>query len=202
MSGMVPVHYQIRPATVDDAEWISRYLLANRFRTVNGQQKGHFRKPNQGDLNQKYIEQCIQNGEGEIFFVAEEGDKLVGCVSVVIYRKSPEVEIGRLYVKPNSRGQGYATALVRVATTHAIEKLGSDEVRGYVERDNKAARSAYENSGYIFIEGMSLEKVREHCFTCPKYGSECQQETFVYTNGRRPEDPIPLREILGPNSLP
>jgi len=85
-------------------------------------------------------------------FVADDGG-LAGYVAVnvsesaPVFSRGPTGQIGEVYVRPEHRGKGVATALLDRAHEWAADQ-GCERTALSVNVDNDAARSLYAESGY------------------------------------------------------
>jgi len=86
-------------------------------------------------------------------FVAERDGALVGYTAVQfsesppVFTRGPEATISGVYVRPDYRGEGIATALLDRAETWASDR-GCEYVTLSVNADNASAKGLYESRGY------------------------------------------------------
>lgn len=86
-------------------------------------------------------------------FVAVVDETLVGYASVErspsppVFARGPTGSVGEVYVVPDHRGGGVATALLDAAEAWARER-GCERVELSVNRKNESARALYESRGY------------------------------------------------------
>lgn len=82
------------------------------------------------------------------FFLAEQGNRLVGFHWTKVHRGPPAVgEVYVVGVDPGAQGGGLGRALT-LTGLHHLEDQGLGEVLLYVEADNLAARAVYERLGF------------------------------------------------------
>lgn len=86
-------------------------------------------------------------------FVADDGGDLIGYVALSrsepapVFDRGPTGEIGEVYVRPECRGEGVATALLDRAHEWAAAR-GCERTALSVNVANEAARSLYDGQGY------------------------------------------------------
>ena len=126
----------IRTATPSDAE-----ALFHLNRAFNGE----------GLADAGRIRRSLAENDREIVCVAERGGQVVAfcCGQLTESMCYPEKsgEITELYVRPDARRCGIASALVRFTEQRCIER-GAAELRLLTGRTNHAARALYESLGY------------------------------------------------------
>ena len=97
------------------------------------------------------IRRYLAQNHSEIVCIAEHNGRAVGfcCAQVTESMCYPEKsgEITELYVQPDARRLGIASALVRFAEQQCIG-CGATELRLLTGRTNSAARALYESLGY------------------------------------------------------
>ena len=112
-------------------------------------------------LVREYIESARQNLNYKAF-IAEEGDKAIGCVSCqrfsglypnILLKHYQRGYIWGVYVIPSHRKQGIATQL----TQYAVDYLKSLNCTHAVLNASPIGRSVYKNMG--FIDGNSMDLV-------------------------------------------
>ena len=109
----------------------------------------------------------------ESWLVAEVGGEVIGCVSLVRYNDAL-CEVRSLAVRPDFRGQGIASRLVRAA-------LGLAREQGYrrVLTLTRAPR-LFEKVGFrLDVVTNFPEKVWEDCAPCP-FKDACDEVALVY----------------------
>lgn len=91
--------------------------------------------------------------DGKVDYVATQDGELAGYVAVAV-RESPPVfthddvlHVGSLYVRPEFRRDGYATALLDRAQAWGVGR-GCGYVDLSVIRENEAAKELYRSRGY------------------------------------------------------
>lgn len=97
------------------------------------------------------IRRYLVHGHTEIICIAERDGRAVGfcCAQVTESMCYPEKsgEITELYVQPDARRLGIASALVRFAEQQCVDR-GASELRLLTGRTNHAARALYESLGF------------------------------------------------------
>ena len=139
----MPDDVTIRRATVDDAELLARFNEAMAEETedkaldpgtVRAGVRAVFDKPDQA-----------------FYLVAERDSEVVGALMITTewsdWRNADFWWIQSVYVRPSARRTGVYTALHREVRRRAQEAGDVCGLRLYVERDNAAARAAYETRG-------------------------------------------------------
>ena len=109
----------------------------------------------------------------ESWLVAEVGGEVIGCVSLVRYNDAL-CEVRSLAVRPDFRGQGIASRLVRAA-------LGLAREQGYrrVLTLTRAPR-LFEKVGFrLDVVTNFPEKVWKDCAPCP-FKDACDEVALVY----------------------
>jgi len=108
------------------------------------------------------------------WLVAEDGGEVVGCVSLVFFN-GELAEVRSLAVRPDYRGQGLATELVRAAVALALE-LGRRRVLALTR-----APRLFEKVGFRrdLVERFP-EKVWLDCAPCP-FRHACDEIALVYS---------------------
>ncbi len=118
----------------------------------------NFRFDQKLDADMYNIKELYIN-QGGLFFVAKDGEKVVGCAGV--RRISGDLaELRRVYLYPEYRGFGVGGMLVERALNFCREKKYNKVVLDTTER-NKAARALFTRFGFIVVkqdgEKMFLE---------------------------------------------
>jgi RimJ/RimL family protein N-acetyltransferase len=99
---------------------------------------------------------AFDDAQAFFWFIQAEG-KIVGNISVrEINRRMLTAEVGYA-IAPEARGNGYATAAVRLVTHRAFTESPLRRLIAYVHEDNIASRRVLEKTGYT-PEGV----LREH----------------------------------------
>ena len=88
------------------------------------------------------------------FFVAYVDGRPVGCAGVRLVG-TQLAEIKRMYVDPDSRGQGIARRLLARLESTAAE-LGADTIRLETGSEQPEAVALYGSSGYVRIPGYGI----------------------------------------------
>jgi len=134
---MTPSHkpslFRIRPATVDDYEYlVSLWTLCGMHLEIQGRES----KP-------AFLQQLEQFPD--LYLVATVGERVVGVVLGT--HDGRKGWINRLAVHPDDRRRGIAAALVAACDT-AIRAQGIGIVTALVEADNAASAALFEALGY------------------------------------------------------
>jgi ribosomal-protein-alanine N-acetyltransferase len=90
----------------------------------------------------------VENGEGVTqAIVAVDSDRAVGLMWVAL---RPQRHIGGLgyWVVPPERGQGVATAAVRLVTPWALDTLALRRLEAWVDPDNRPSQRVLRNAGF------------------------------------------------------
>jgi RimJ/RimL family protein N-acetyltransferase len=83
-------------------------------------------------------------------FVIEAGGERVGALSLtLISERSRLCQLNRLMLAPEHRGQGIATAAVRLACRLAVVEHGLHRVQAEVYGDNEASQRLFERVGFV-----------------------------------------------------
>ncbi len=111
------------------------------------------------------------------WLVAEDGGAIVGCVSLVFFN-GELAEVRSLAVRPDHRGRGLATELVRAAVEMALQ-LGRRRVLALTR-----APRLFEKVGFRrdLVEHFP-EKVWLDCAPCP-FRDACDEIALVYPPAR------------------
>lgn len=100
--------------------------------------------------------------DSTVIFVAADGDSLAGHAvaqyseSAPVFARGPAVNLGELYVRPERREAGLATALVERVETWATAH-DAERIKLSVNDHNQAARSLYEELGFS-VRRLKLDK--------------------------------------------
>lgn len=93
-----------------------------------------------------YLDLAHLKQANTIFAVARTNDRAVGCGAIVLHTTYGEVK--RMYVRPESRGQGTARRILE-ALESAAHSRGCRELMLETGPRQPAALAFYESSGYI-----------------------------------------------------
>ena len=109
-------------------------------------------------------------------FVAREGDKLLGCVSLHVFW-SDLAEIRSLAVAEESRDKGIGAELVKACLEEAKE-LGISTIFCLTYRPD-----LFEKFDFKQVDKMELpRKVWTDCFRCPKFPN-CDETALIFHAG-------------------
>lgn len=94
---------------------------------------------------------ALSEHTGEVVFVAEADDRLIGFICGRVLRsfcyKDFSAEITELYVEPGARRKGAASLLMAEMEKH-LSACGAKEIHLYTGAQNRAAQAFYERAGY------------------------------------------------------
>ncbi|XP_051010619.1 N-acetyltransferase family 8 member 2-like [Acomys russatus] len=109
------------------------------------------------DITKSYL-----NAHGSCFWVAESGGQVVGTVAAQPVKDPPvgrkQLELFRLSVSSQHRGQGIAKALVRIVLQFARDQAHSDVV---------LETSTVQYSAVALYQAMAFQKTGEHFVSIP-----------------------------------
>jgi len=101
---------------------------------------------------------------GGMFWVALDGERVVGCVGVTVH--PPESELHRLYLLPDVRGRGLGRRLLDITMDYARAK-GCKRMAAWSDVVLKDAHALYLKNGFV-QEGRRIcndpDKSREYGF--------------------------------------
>jgi GNAT superfamily N-acetyltransferase len=97
------------------------------------------------------------------FLAARRDGVPVGCVGVRVLDPRT-MELTRVYVGPEARGQGVAGLLIGAAETVARDTFGADTIRLDTRNDLTEARALYAKHGYAEIERYNSSPYADHWF--------------------------------------
>jgi putative acetyltransferase len=111
----------------------------------------------------------LESREGGFWVVEDERARIKACIAVDLPEPGAG-EMHRLYVRPDSRGQGLAKALLNRAEAWAIER-GAKRLLAWSDTRFTKAHTLYESRGYIRqAETRQLNDISnssEFCFVKP-----------------------------------
>jgi GNAT superfamily N-acetyltransferase len=97
------------------------------------------------------------------FLAAWRGGEPAGCVGLRVL-DAHTMELTRMYVGPEARGQGVAGLLIGAAEALARDTFGADTIRLDTRRDLVEARALYAKHGYTEIEPYNTSPYADHWF--------------------------------------
>lgn len=97
------------------------------------------------------------------FLVARRTGAPVGCIGIRVL-DAGIVELTRMYVGPEARGQGGAGLLIRAAEDVARDTFGAHAVRLDTRKDLVEARALYAKHGYAEIDSYNNSRYADHWF--------------------------------------
>lgn len=140
---MSVLHHNIRPALPDEADALSRLILAMALESEG-------RELNRETLRAG-IAAVFYNPALGRYWVIEWAGQLIGCTLITVewsdWNNAPYWWIQSLYIQPEFRGQGLFEQLL-AALEEAAGKEGVKELRLYVEQHNQRAIRVYERNGF------------------------------------------------------
>ena len=137
----------IRIATAEDANQLN--LLNNEF---NGQ----------GNTSIDCIRDSLLNNKQEVVIVSQENDSLAGFVCVQLKKSfcydDYMPEITEVYVRPEYRKKGIASAMIAYAEKYCSEHYALHKFVLLTGKRNLAAQSVYDKLGYKDDNELHLSK--------------------------------------------
>jgi GNAT superfamily N-acetyltransferase len=134
-------------------------MLLNQLKEVTT-----LHRPIEQDAVIRSYEAMLRTPELYSNLLAVENDRVVGLVSIVLYRTflhaGGTALINELVIAEDARGRGIGGKLIEAAIS-AARKQGMDEVEVGTEKDNAAARDFYGNAGFdreYVLLGMELDR--------------------------------------------
>jgi len=112
------------------------------------------------------------------WLVAEDGGQITGCVSLVYFNEAL-CEVRSLAVRPDCRGNGIASALVRAAVAMARD-TGMRRVLTLTRAPHLFERLGFQRN---FVANFP-EKVWRDCAPCP-FRQACDEVALLYDLGER-----------------
>lgn len=107
------------------------------------------------------FERSLAPGSAFRFLVADSGGRVVGACSVhdrfSTWQGAPVVDVQDVYVVPEERRRGVASALLAAAEAHAT-RLGAARVELQVLAGNAHAHALYRRDGYVETGYVVLRK--------------------------------------------
>lgn len=97
-----------------------------------------------------------------VLFIAETDGDLAGYAAAEygeaapVFARGPAVNLGELYVRPDDRGAGIATALVDHVKEWANDR-GAERLKLSVNQRNEGARALYEELGFS-VRRLKMDK--------------------------------------------
>ena len=150
----ISVIFTIRPAVAGDRD---RIVLFNQAlaRETEGREL-------ERAILRKGVEKLVQNPDLGRYFVAEDGDEVVGQIAVTTewsdWRNGLVWWIQSVYVSRQRRGEGIYRALHTFVRELAVAKKAVG-LRLYVERDNEVAQRTYLSLGMTASDYQMYEEI-------------------------------------------
>ena len=137
----------IRIATVDDANQLD--LLNNEF---NGQ----------GNTSIECIRESLMNNKQEVVIVSQENEALAGFVCMQLKKSfcydEYMPEITEVYVRPEYRKKGIASAMISYAEEYCKEHYTLHKFELLTGKNNTIAQAVYNKLGYKDDNEIHLSK--------------------------------------------
>ena len=150
----ISVIFAIRPAVADDRD---RIVLFNQAlaRETEGREL-------ERSIILNGVEKQLRNPDLGRYFVAEDGDEIVGQIAVTTewsdWRNGLVWWIQSVYVSRQRRGEGIYRALHAFVRELAVAEKAVG-LRLYVERDNKVAQQTYLSLGMLASDYQMYEEI-------------------------------------------
>ncbi|MFC4031410.1 GNAT family N-acetyltransferase [Streptomyces polygonati] len=97
------------------------------------------------------------------FLVARRDGLPVGCVGLRVL-DAATVEMTRMFVGPEARGQGVSALLIDAVERLAVAGFGAGRIRLDTRKDLVEARALYAGQGYVEIEPYNGNSLADHWF--------------------------------------
>lgn len=110
--------------------------------------------PDIPSLNEEFDDFCARMSESDSW-AAFDGNRIVGAVSLRIYRGAPDVE--RLMVAPDRRGEGIATMLLRALEDASIES-GHNTIQLIIGDAAIENRLIHTHLGWLQVDTFQLSE--------------------------------------------
>lgn len=94
-------------------------------------------------------EMMVRRLERSLLLVAELNGKIVGFANYSVVRDDGQVELGAIYIYPESQGQGIGSALLQAGINHS---QGAREIYLNVEKDNVIGKRFYEAKKFKIVK--------------------------------------------------
>ena len=137
----------IRMATAEDARQLEQLNIE-----FNGQ----------GNANVDRIRDSLLNNKQEVVIVAQEKESLAGFVCVQLKKSfcydEYMPEITEVYVRPEYRKQGIASAMIAYAEKHCRERYALHKFELLTGKNNTVAQAVYDKLGYRDDKEIHLSK--------------------------------------------
>jgi len=141
-----------RCAVKEDIKSINN-LFIELIETVNKRMIRENIKPYDELLNgyeDGYLDTFFDNDE-RIIFVAEDDKKIIGYLSLCIYKELNYIYLDDYSVSEKYRGRGIGSNLLNMAIEYA-NKLNIDNLKTHVESANLESRKFYKKKGFELVE--------------------------------------------------
>lgn len=156
------MNYLIREANLEDIKDIQSVAKQSWNATYKGIIPTEIQE---NFLSYAYNDVMMENRiKNSYLFVSEYKGNVVGFANFSPIKQEGEVELGAIYLLPESQGQGIGTALLQ----HGIENIsGVKKIYINVEKENRIGRTFYEAKGFDTVtefdddfDGHILKTVR------------------------------------------
>lgn len=153
---------RVRRARTADLEQVVRLRLALLREHGHHPIYGRLREDAERRARDVFASQLV--APGEVIFLAERGDAVVGILRCVESMASPLLEpprygyVSSVYVEPAARRTGVMTALVQAAEQWCTDR-GLTEIRLHSVHGDAVSGTAWERSGFAPVEVVRLKKL-------------------------------------------
>ena len=150
----------IRITQVDPTEAVALELI----RDLSAELAGRYPDSHGGDGAGAFKPADVQVARAA-FVIAWLGDEAVGCGALRPMDEADTVEVKRMYVRPEARGQGVSRRIL-AALEDLAREFGYSKARLETGTRNPEALSLYESSGYQRIPcyGIYVHEPLSRCF--------------------------------------
>jgi len=150
----------IRITQVDPTEAVALELI----RDLSAELAGRYPDSHGGDGAGAFKPADVQVARAT-FIIAWRGDEAVGCGALRPMDEADTVEVKRMYVRPEARGQGVSRRIL-AALEDLAREFGYSKARLETGTRNPEALSLYESSGYQHIPcyGIYVHEPLSRCF--------------------------------------
>jgi putative acetyltransferase len=150
----------IRVIQIDPTEAVAVELI----RDLSAELAGRYPDSHGGDGAGAFKPADVQVARAA-FVVAWRGDEAIGCGALRPMDEADTVEVKRMYVRPEARGQG-VSRLILAALEDLAREFGYSKARLETGTRNPEALSLYESSGYqpIPCYGIYVNEPLSRCY--------------------------------------
>jgi len=146
----------ITEVQANEIEEVRDFLLENYFaESIYSDNLQH-----DPDASLEYINSWL----GEVFYIARDGEKIVGVLAATIvttYYKQPECQVIVFYIHPDARGTGLSREmvelLIKIAGINNVGAIYTTSASGIGEKNNELYTNLFEKYGF---QQLGTELVR------------------------------------------